>query len=81
MQYTQKIYNVVRINDDTFYMIMPPPFSMCVCICVVCVCLGRGVVGAHIVSLLSVGKKNGFSSISFEKINVLDLYFMHRYMS
>ena len=52
----------------------------------------RGVrgVGAHMVSQLSiftsvrpipyVHMKNGSSSISFEKISVLDFYFIHRYI-
>ena len=34
----------------------------------------------HIVSLLSVHTKNGFRSISFEKIGRLDSYFIHRYI-
>ena len=43
--------------------------------------------GGHIVSLLSVRtsvpsirNKNGFHSISFEKISLLDSYFIHRYI-
>ena len=50
---------------------MPLPFS-----------IGGGL-GEHIVSLLSVLSihlKNGFRSISFEKISVLDSYFIHRYI-
>ena len=31
-------------------------------------------------SILSVRMKDGFHSISFEKISVLDLYFIHRYI-
>ena len=54
-----------------FVFFMPPPFSVG----------GEG----HIVSPLSVPQpvrpyKNGFRSLSFEKISVLDSYFMHRYI-
>ena len=35
--------------------------------------------GGDIVSL-SIHTKNGFHSISFEKISVLDSYFVHRYI-
>ena len=61
---------------------MLPPFSM-----------GVGGVAEHIVSPLSVRtsvpfvrpstpsvRKNGFRSISFEKIGVLNSYFIHRYI-
>ena len=33
----------------------------------------------HILSPLSICVKNGIRSISFEKISVLDSYFIHRY--
>ena len=58
---------------------MPQPFSM----------VGGGGLGwgVHIVSPLSVctsfpslHNKNGFRSISFEKISILDSYFIHRYI-
>ena len=60
--------------------VMPPPFSMgsggeyCNIVSPLSVCMS-----VHL-SVLSLPTKNGFPSISFEKVCVLDLYFIQRHI-
>ena len=76
----QGLISLQQVRVEGVCFIMPSPFSM-----------GGGEGGAYSITTVStcfrtsavrpyVPYKNGFCSIPFEKISVLDSYFIHRYI-